>query len=113
MTEHRLGRRAVVAAMAIAGAFLTATAGQSWAADTYNPTCFRPTEGVTKTLSIKARPGPYRLALVNGFVGNSWRIQMIQGLKAWAADPAEREEHQGAQDRQHGHRRGRPDRRCR
>jgi len=24
---------------------------------------------------------------VNGFVGNSWRIQMIQSLKAWATRP--------------------------
>ena len=37
--------------------------------------------------SNPAKPGPCRLALVNGFVGNSWRIQMIQGLKAWAARP--------------------------
>ncbi len=87
MREYKLGRRAVITALTIAGAFLAAMTGPSRAADTYNPTCFRPTEGVTKTLSMKARQGPYRLALVNGFVGNSWRIQMIQGLKAWAADP--------------------------
>jgi len=43
--------------------------------------------GTTKTLSYTPKAGPYRLALVNGFVGDSWRIQMIQSLKAWAARP--------------------------
>jgi ribose transport system substrate-binding protein len=85
MARQSLRRRTVVGALAAAGAFLAAASIPSWAEDTYNPTCFRPMEGVTKTLSIEARPGPYRLALVNGFVGNSWRIQMIQGLKAWAS----------------------------
>jgi ribose transport system substrate-binding protein len=30
------------------------------------------------------KPGPYRIAVVNGFVGNTWRIQMIQTAKAFA-----------------------------
>lgn len=63
------------------------TATIAKAADTYNPRCFRPLDPAGKTIEYKARPGPYRVALVNGFVGNSWRIQMIQGLKAWAGRP--------------------------
>jgi ribose transport system substrate-binding protein len=35
-----------------------------------------------------AREGPYRIAVVNGFVGNTWRIQMIKTAKAFAQDPA-------------------------
>jgi ribose transport system substrate-binding protein len=56
------------------------------AEETYNPQCFKPAAG-HKVMTMAARPGPYRVALANGFAGNSWRIQMIQGLKAWAARP--------------------------
>ena len=34
-----------------------------------------------------AKKGPYRIALANGFVGNTWRIQMIKMAKAYAAQP--------------------------
>jgi ribose transport system substrate-binding protein len=55
------------------------------AADTYLPQCFKPAGTTTVTLAPK--PGPYRIALANGFVGNSWRVQMIQTLTAYAAEP--------------------------
>ncbi|MEM9370199.1 MAG: sugar ABC transporter substrate-binding protein [Pseudomonadota bacterium] len=53
-------------------------------ADTYRPECFAPAPG-TSTLSYDAKEGPFRLAFVNGFAGNDWRIQAIQSAKAWAA----------------------------
>ncbi|MFM9857612.1 sugar ABC transporter substrate-binding protein [Pseudoxanthobacter sp. M-2] len=56
------------------------------AAETYNPACFVPAPNA-KTIQTEAKPGPYRIALVNGFVGNDWRINMIQAAKAWAALP--------------------------
>ena len=87
MTRQRIGRRTVVGGLAVAGAILAATAAPSWAEDTYDPACFKADPDSKTTISYPARPGPYRLALVNGFVGNSWRIQMIQSLKAWAARP--------------------------
>jgi ribose transport system substrate-binding protein len=59
---------------------------QARAEDAFNPQCFKPAPG-HKMLTQAARPGPYKIALANGFAGNSWRIQMIQGLKAWAARP--------------------------
>lgn len=62
-----------------------AMAGTSVSAETYNAVCFAPAEGVSKTMQIDGREGPYKLALVNGFAGNDWRIQMIQSVKAWAA----------------------------
>jgi ribose transport system substrate-binding protein len=37
------------------------------------------------------KPGPYRVAVVNGFVGNTWRIQMIQTAKAFAEQPGIKE----------------------
>ena len=53
----------------------------------YLPECFAPWAKDTKFFKWDARPGPYRIALVNGFVGNIWRIQMIQTAKAYAALP--------------------------
>ncbi|MEQ9643285.1 MAG: substrate-binding domain-containing protein [Alphaproteobacteria bacterium] len=52
-----------------------------------DPACFKPDPRSKTTISYPGREGPYRIALVNGFAGNSWRIQMIQSLKAWAARP--------------------------
>lgn len=57
----------------------------------YDPECFAPWSADTKFLKWKAKPGPYRVALVNGFVGNLWRIQMIQTAKAFAETPGIKE----------------------
>ncbi len=53
-------------------------------ADTYRPECFAPAPD-TGTIQYDAKDGPYKLAFVNGFAGNDWRIQAIQSAKAWAA----------------------------
>ncbi len=53
-----------------------------------DPECFAPWSADTKFMQWEAKPGPYRLAVVNGFVGNTWRIQMIKTAKAFAEDPA-------------------------
>jgi ribose transport system substrate-binding protein len=53
-----------------------------------DPACFAPWSEETKYLQWEAREGPYRIAIVNGFVGNTWRIQMIKTAKAYADDPA-------------------------
>ncbi|WP_300073628.1 sugar ABC transporter substrate-binding protein [uncultured Ruegeria sp.] len=55
-------------------------------ADTYRPECFASAPG-TSTISYDAKEKPYRLAFVNGFAGNDWRIQAIQSAKAWAKRP--------------------------
>lgn len=52
------------------------------------PQCFAPWNADTKFLQWPAQEGPYRIAVVNGFVGNTWRIQMIKTAKAFAEDPA-------------------------
>jgi len=72
--------------LVIAGALLAASTA-AVEADTYKAACFAPAPGVTKTVKTPAKPGPYRIALVNGFAGNDWRINMIQAAKAWAARP--------------------------
>lgn len=51
------------------------------------PDCFKPFSADTKFLKFAAKPGPYRIALANGFVGNTWRIQMIKTIKAYAEQP--------------------------
>ena len=53
-----------------------------------DPGCFAPWSADTKYFQWPAKAGPYKIAVVNGFVGNGWRIQMIKTAKAFAQDPA-------------------------
>ena len=53
----------------------------------FNPECFAPFTAATKYLKFAKKEGPYRIALANGFVGNTWRIQMIKTAKAYAESP--------------------------
>ena len=53
-----------------------------------DPACFAPWDADTKYMQWPAKAGPYKVAVVNGFVGNGWRIQMIKTAKAFAEDPA-------------------------
>ena len=48
------------------------------------PGCFKPYSSDTKFLQFRKKNPPYRIAMANGFVGNTWRIQMIKTLKAYA-----------------------------
>ena len=79
-----------VAALTLAGALLSTTA---WAGPKVvsgpgvDPQCFKPWSDKTKFLQWEKRPGPYKIALANGFVGNTWRIQMIKTAKAFAEEP--------------------------
>ena len=49
--------------------------------------CFAPWSDKTKFFKYPAKKGPYRIALANGYIANTWRIQMIQTAKAYAAQP--------------------------
>jgi ribose transport system substrate-binding protein len=51
------------------------------------PECFAPWAADTKFFKFPAKKGPYRVALANGYIANTWRIQMIQTAKAYAAQP--------------------------
>src|ERR1700758_5163822 len=57
------------------------------AADTSSADCFKPFTPQTKMLQFKAKKPPYRVALANGYIGNTWRIEMIKCLEAYAQDP--------------------------
>ena len=52
-----------------------------------DPTCFAPWTSETKFFKYPAKKGPFRIALANGYIANTWRIQMIQTAKAYAAQP--------------------------
>lgn len=52
-----------------------------------DPKCFVPWSASTKFLQGAKKKGPYRIALANGFIANTWRIQMIKTAKAYAALP--------------------------
>jgi ribose transport system substrate-binding protein len=52
-----------------------------------DPDCFAPWTPQTKFFKYAAKKGPYRIALANGYIANTWRIQMIQTAKAYAAQP--------------------------
>jgi len=49
--------------------------------------CYVPWSEQTKYFKFAPKPGPYRVALANGFIANTWRIQMIKTAKAYAAQP--------------------------
>jgi len=52
-----------------------------------DPQCFVPWASTTKLFQYPAKKGPYRIALANGYIANTWRIQMIKTAKAYAAQP--------------------------
>jgi ribose transport system substrate-binding protein len=52
-----------------------------------DPKCFAPWAANTKFFQFDKKPGPYRVALANGFIANTWRIQMIKTAKAYSEQP--------------------------
>lgn len=52
-----------------------------------DPQCMAPWSADTKFYQFPKKDGPYRIALANGYIANTWRIQMIQTAKAYAAQP--------------------------
>ncbi|MEO9650210.1 MAG: sugar ABC transporter substrate-binding protein [Roseobacter sp.] len=53
----------------------------------HDPACFAPWNDDIKYMQWEPREGPHKIAVVNGFVGNTWRIQMIQTAKAFSEQP--------------------------
>ncbi len=51
------------------------------------PECYVPWTADTKFFQFPAKAGPYRIALANGYIANTWRIQMIKTAKAYADQP--------------------------
>ncbi len=78
--------RALALALCLAG--LSGGAGRALAADNADAQCFAPAKNSAGMVQLPAKKGPYRIAFANGFIGNGWRVQMLQTLKAYAAQPA-------------------------
>jgi ribose transport system substrate-binding protein len=86
LLKHRLSLTAVAVSGALcAGAF--AMAPKVVTAPNSDPQCFAPWSSSTKLFQYPAKKGPYRIALANGYIANTWRIQMIKTAKAYAAQP--------------------------
>lgn len=78
--------------LAATSAMAAAFAGTTLAAEVVSgpatdPTCMEPWSADTKFHQFPKKEGPYRIALANGYIANTWRIQMIQTAKAYAAQP--------------------------
>lgn len=52
-----------------------------------DPDCFAPVSKDTHYFKWAAHKGPFKIALVNGFIANDWRVQMIAVAKAYAEQP--------------------------
>ncbi|WP_250536870.1 sugar ABC transporter substrate-binding protein [Caballeronia sp. AZ10_KS36] len=80
-------RVAVTTALALgaSAAFAQASIVSGPASD---PTCMVPWKSDTKFIKYPKKNAPYRIALVNGYIANTWRIQMIKTAKAYTAQPA-------------------------
>jgi ribose transport system substrate-binding protein len=80
-----------VAALALSsfalGSSAYAAGAEIVAGPSADPGCYAPWSAETKFFKFAAKKGPYRVALANGFIANTWRIQMIQTAKAYAAQP--------------------------
>src|SRR5438477_897527 len=90
MTPNSILNRAVaaIALSSIAfGSAAFAAGPQIVPGPSADPTCYAPWSADTKFFKFPAKKGPYRVALANGYIANTWRIQMIQTAKAYAAQP--------------------------
>src|SRR5882757_2486112 len=77
---------AVVTGLLAAG-FATAAPPKVVTLPNSDAQCFAPWASNTKLFQYPAKKGPFRIALANGFIANTWRIQMIQTAKAYASQP--------------------------
>ena len=87
-------KRKTLALIAGAVALTCACSSTAWAdgpevvaGPAAEPECFVPWGGETKFFKYQKKDGPYRIALANGFIANTWRIQMIKTAKAYAEQP--------------------------
>ena len=92
IVARRPQRAAVLASTIVAGllsgaATAVAAGPESVSGPGADPQCFVPWSESTKFFKFPAKQGPYRIALANGYIANTWRIQMIKTAKAYAGQP--------------------------
>ncbi len=76
------------AAVLLAAPMARAAGPQIVAGPSADPKCYVPWAAQTKFFKYPEKKGPYRIALANGYIANTWRIQMIKTAKAYAAQPS-------------------------
>ena len=92
IVARRPQRAAVLVSTIVAGllsgaATAVAAGPESVSGPGADPQCFVPWSESTKFFKFPAKQGPYRIALANGYIANTWRIQMIKTAKAYAGQP--------------------------
>src|SRR5690349_22329125 len=80
-------RLAVAIALMVSASFAMAAPPKVVTLANSDAQCFAPWTANTKLFQSPAKKGPYRIALANGYIANTWRIQMIKTAKAYAAQP--------------------------
>ena len=85
-TSHLRRFASIGAILATAFAFSTmaqAAGPEIVAGPGAEPDCFKPGSADTKYFQWPAKKGPYRIALANGYIAKTWRMQMIrsEGLR--------------------------------
>jgi ribose transport system substrate-binding protein len=80
-----LGAGAATAVLILCAATVQAAGPSVVSGPSADPKCYVPWAADTQFLQYPAKKGPYRVALANGYIANTWRIQMIQTAKAYAA----------------------------
>lgn len=63
------------------------SAGGGTMASAATKECFVPMSADTPIFKWKSKPGPYKIALSNSYIGNTWRTEMVQIAKAYAEQP--------------------------
>lgn len=86
MKNYHWGK-ALVASAALSLSSAAYSAPESVSGPGHDPQCFAPWNEDIGYFQWEKRDAPYKLAVVNGFVGNTWRIQMIQTAKAFVEQP--------------------------
>ncbi len=87
MIKSLLGGAVAATAMTLLGTAAMAAGPEIVSGPAANAECFVPWTAETKFFQYPKKEGPYRIALANGYIANTWRIQMIQTAKAYAAQP--------------------------
>lgn len=80
-------RAGLTAALMVLASGTALAAPKTVAGPASDPQCMVPWQADTHFMQFPKKNGPYRIALANGYIANTWRIQMVQTAKAYAAQP--------------------------
>jgi ribose transport system substrate-binding protein len=85
MIKSLIGGVVAASAFAMLGSAAMAAGPEIVSGPAAQADCFAPWGPDTKFFKFPKKEGPYRIAFANGYIANTWRIQMVQTAKAYAA----------------------------